>query len=342
MTIDRHHTIILFNRAAEKLFGFHREEVVGQDLSLIMSPRCALDHKAAVERYLITRNPRLIGHETEFITTRRNGDRFPATISFSVMEVDDESYFTAIIRDLSEAKELEEKVSAAQRLATLGQLVAEITHEIKNPLMLIGGFSNQLMGKLEGEADKRKLRVIIDEVGRLENLLSELKECYRPQKLNIEPVYLNDVFNEVKALIQSRPKKPSLSITNSSEYRNPAVWGDSAKLKQVFFNLTKNSLEAMKEDGRLTIETSSHDDIVDIRFRDTGPGISDELKEKIFTPFFTTKKHGTGLGLPLSKRIIEDHPDGSFQVTSKVREGTTVTVRLKLHRPEDPLLKHEH
>ena len=137
VTIDQDHTVIFFTRTAEKIFGYDRNEVIGHDLDVVLGPRCREGHRQAVARYLKTRDPRLIGHETEFVATRKNGETFPASISFSVSEINGKLFFTGIVRDVTETKALQERIIKSERLAALGQVVAEITHEIKNPLIRI-------------------------------------------------------------------------------------------------------------------------------------------------------------------------------------------------------------
>ena len=139
VTIDETHRVVVFNREAERIFGIGREEILGKDLGVILSPQCSQGHKQAVARYLATRRPKLIGHQSEFMTARRNGELFPLSISFSVSTIGDKTFFTGIIRDLTETKALQEQVLKSERLAALGQLVAEVSHEIKNPLVMIGG-----------------------------------------------------------------------------------------------------------------------------------------------------------------------------------------------------------
>ena len=155
VTIDEEHRVLFFNRAAERIFGYVRDEVIGKDLNVIMSPQCSRDHRQAVERYLATRVPRRIGHATEMVATRKTGETFPASISFSVAEVEGKLYFTGIIQDLTEAKAIQDRLIRSEHLAALGQGVVEITHEIKNPLMLIGGFASQLLQE-EGDEKSRK------------------------------------------------------------------------------------------------------------------------------------------------------------------------------------------
>ncbi len=335
VTIDQHHTVVFFNRAAERIFGFPRDEVLGRDLSVIMTPRCSLDHKAAVARYLSSRTPRLIGHETSFLATRKNGERFPSNISFSVTEVKGTVYFTALVRDLSETKELEEKVSRAEKLASLGQFVAEITHEIKNPLMLIGGFSRQLLKEAPDSGSKKKLKIILDETRRLEDLLGELREFYRPRSLNLDEVEILRLVRDVAELAKDEAEQRNVRIDVSEEHaRMVEVKGDWGKLKQVFLNVTKNGIEAMESGGDLSIRVATEGNCAVIAFTDTGSGIPEEIMNKIDRPFFTTKSRGTGLGIPVSKRIVEEHPGGSFHVASRAGKGTTVTITLPLYHPD--------
>jgi len=149
VTINENHKVIFFNKAAERLFGYPRKEVLGKELDTILTPNCREGHRAAVSNYLKTRKAKLIGHETEMLLTDRNGDEIPASISFSVAELKGEFYFTAIIRDITEITACHKQVLESERLAALGQVVAEIVHEIKNPLMLVGGFVLQLKKALK-------------------------------------------------------------------------------------------------------------------------------------------------------------------------------------------------
>ena len=119
VTIDENHRVIFFNKAAEKIFGYSRDEVVGQDLDVIMAPGCSRDHRGAVERYINTKVPVRLGHETELVATRKNGEKFSANISFSESKVDGKLYFTGIMRDLTETKSLQEQVTRAQRLSLI-------------------------------------------------------------------------------------------------------------------------------------------------------------------------------------------------------------------------------
>lgn len=328
VTIDHNSTVILFNKAAEKIFGYSRHEILGKDLNLILSPRCQAGHNAAVKNFVDTRKGRIIGHETEMQILRKNGEIFPASISFSVAELGGRLFFTGIVRDLTETKAMQEKVIQAERLAILGQTVAEINHEIKNPLLMIGGFARQLLKTERDEKDRSKLQVIVAEVERLEKLLAELRNFYRPRDLQLAVSDLTDLLREVVVLAEARKDHEKIDIRLETP-EEILVEIDREKIKQVLLNLVKNSMEALDpEGGRITIQTLADEDRVRVVVTDSGPGIPREIQQKIFKPFFTTKASGTGLGLCISKRIVEDHPDSSLAVSSKEGEGTSVTISL--------------
>jgi len=328
VTIDEDHRIVFFNQAAESLLGWRADEVIGRDLNIMLGPKCPTEHRAAVERFMTTGQGSQIGHESELMPARKNGELFPASISFSVARVEGSMFFTAIMRDLTEKKAYEDKMRRAEQLAALGQLVAEVTHEIKNPLMMIGGFARQLMKSPQQDKDRTKLEVIADEVGRLEGLLKELNELYLPRKLNAERVDLNDLVREARNLTGDLCEKQCIALNLRLADGPLPVLGDPDKLKQVILNLMKNSIEALGSQGDLTVETVRLGDRAEVRVTDSGPGMSEEVLAQIFDPFFTTKKTGSGLGLPVSRKIIEDHEGGAFVLESREGQGTSVRLSL--------------
>jgi two-component system sensor kinase FixL len=303
VTIDGNHKVLFFNKAAEKVFGYSRDEVVGHDLDVIMSPACSLNHREAVTRYVRTRIPTRIGHESELVATR-------------------------------ETRALQDQIMQSERMAALGQLVAEITHEIKNPLMMIGGFARQLIRVSDDKKSLQKLSIIAEEVNRLENLLADLREYHLPRAIISEPVNIKGLFQEIYSLASNDLKKKQIKTSLEIDEKALLVSGDAQRLEQVFLNLVKNSIEAMQPGGNLSIKTRLSGDQVNITVADDGCGIPQEHTEKIFSPFFTTKPHGTGLGLCISKRIVEEHKGSTFTVASEQGKGTTFEINLPL--------SHEH
>jgi two-component system sensor kinase FixL len=336
VTIDKDHRVLIFNRAAEKIFGYPRDEVIGHDLTVIMAPTCARDHRKAVERYVRTRVPGRIGHVTEMMATKRNGETFPVSISFSVTEVEGAPYFTGLVGDLTETKALQEKVSQAQRLAVLGQLVAEISHEIKNPLMLIGGFARQVLKTTENIRNREKLQIIASEVSRLEKLLADLREFYLPKPLETASVDLRALVEEISALVKEECRRKHIALQLEGEEKGLIVRGDSARLKQVLLNLAKNAMEAMEETGgSLRIRVTRAEGKAWVAVIDTGHGVPEKHREEIFSPYFTTKKNGSGLGLAICKRIIDQHQGSSFVFETSEGKGTQFQIGLPLHAPPE-------
>jgi len=334
VTIDVNHRVVFFNKAAERIFGFTRNEVVGYDLDVIMAPACSRNHHEAVARYLETKVPRRIGHATEILATRKNGETFPAKISFSVSEVEGDVYFTGIVIDLTETKSLQKRIIQSERLAALGKVVAEISHEIKNPLMIIGGFARQLAGKAGDEKSLQKLKVIVDEVTRLEKLLSELRDLYSPRTLDIEEMNINELLHEIYELVREDCENKNIELDFRADAAKVMVNGDRGKLKQVLINLVKNAVEAVSKEGLVRLSSTVKNTKVEISISDNGCGIPERYRGKVFSPFFTTKKQGTGLGLSVSKSIVESHQGCSLEFESEEGKGTTFKVNMPTLRVE--------
>ncbi len=328
VTIDQDHKVYFFNKAAERIFGYGRAEVIGRDLNIIMTPGCSKEHRNSVERYAKTRVPSQIGHDTELIATRKNGKTFVANISFSVTEVDDKLFFTGIVRDITETKNLQKQISRSERLAALGQFIAEISHEIKNPLMMIGGFARQLARHIKNKKAREKLDIILKEVLRLEDLLKQLKEFYMPNPMTVEQIEVISLLDEIHSLAKADCEDKNISTSFKTDKKEIIIERDRNQLKQVLLNLVKNSIEAMDGGGHLAINAEHNGDAVEISIIDNGCGIPEADQDKVFSPFYTTKTHGSGLGLSISKNIIECQDGGSCTLESKEGEGTVFKIRL--------------
>jgi two-component system, LuxR family, sensor kinase FixL len=334
VTIDTRHRVVFFNKAAERIFGYERNEVVGHDLDVIMAPTCSRNHRDAVARYLKTGTPRRIGHETEITATRKSGETFPANISFSVSEVEGTTYFTGIVRDLTETKALHERIMKSERLAALGKVVAEISHEIKNPLMMIGGFARQLIHETGDAKTISKLDIIVKEVARLEKLLNELRDLYLPRTLDKREMDITELLKEIYEMVRYDCEMRKVQVVFDPGPERLVVKGDREKLKQVLLNLAKNADEAMKEGGKIWLTASRKGDKAEIVISDEGCGIPEGRREKIFQPFFTTKKRGTGLGLSISKCIVEEHPESTLTFEGRKGKGTNFKITMPLARAE--------
>jgi signal transduction histidine kinase len=233
------------------------------------------------------------------------------------------------------------------RLATLGEMSAGLAHEIRNPLAAIKGAIQYLdPGKLPPD-DREFLEIMVDEVDRLNTVVSQFLDYSRPLRPTLAPTDVNDVLTRTFKLLQAeRPENVTLSLELADWL--PRVQADAEQLRQVFLNLALNAFQAMPRGGRLTVSTyASRDevsfwreggrrgDLVEIRFRDSGPGIPEDAQESIFVPFYTTKEKGTGLGLAICQRIIKAH-QGSIVVHSSPGEGAEFVISLPGLREERP------
>jgi len=218
----------------------------------------------------------------------------------------------------------------SERLSAVGSAVAHVTHEIKNPLLIIGGFANQLLPSFEkDEKVKKKLLIIVNEVKRLEQFLKEIGQFSTDSIPQKEKIDLNHVVEEVISFVESELVNRRIALDENLSRSPVHILGNSDQLKQVLLNIIKNSIEASPEGGRLTVKVERLTEAV-VEITDTGKGISKEILDKVFNPFFTSKKEGTGLGLSISHKIITAH-QGTISVQSEGNDkGTTVTVRLPL------------
>jgi two-component system, LuxR family, sensor kinase FixL len=330
ITIDKNHVIVGYNRGAEAMFGYTRSEALGQDLKLIIPPPFTDVHRDYVRRYLATREAHVLGRQRRLTGRRRDGQEFPLSISFSVAEIQGNLYFTAIMRDITEYKAMEDRLLASERLAAVGNTVAHIAHEIKNPLLIIGGFARQLL-KAPGfdEPAQRKLSIIAQEVSHLEEMVAEMRDFVRRPPTVKRPGQISAIVEEALELFQDTFKEHHIQVRRVEETPLPPVAFDPKQLHQVLVNLFKNALEAMPQGGEITITSRVREDKVEISVADTGVGMPPEVAGNIFQPYFTTKEKGTGLGLAICQNIIAEH-GGCIFADSAPGRGATFTIHLPL------------
>jgi len=247
-----------------------------------------------------------------------------------------------LYEDLKKSKSY---IRRADRLASLGTLTAGLAHEIRNPLVAIKTFTQLLPERLEDEEFRNHfLNIASSEVDRISSLISELLEFARPSDPRLEFEDINSILDGMILLVSTETKKKQISIVKTYESNLPPIKIDREQIKQVFLNILLNSIEATPEKGQITVKTRSfskpdNEPYIQIEFTDTGRGIPTEYLEDIFTPFFTTKDKGSGLGLSISHQIVQDHR-GYIDVESELNKGTSFYINLPLDQ-EHPKRRKE-
>nr|NIQ01946.1 PAS domain-containing protein [Nitrospinaceae bacterium]NIR55930.1 PAS domain-containing protein [Nitrospinaceae bacterium]NIS86381.1 PAS domain-containing protein [Nitrospinaceae bacterium]NIT83210.1 PAS domain-containing protein [Nitrospinaceae bacterium]NIU45424.1 PAS domain-containing protein [Nitrospinaceae bacterium] len=247
-----------------------------------------------------------------------------------------------LIRDMSLFNELEESSRRLDHISNLGALSLGMAHEIKNPLVAISGSAQLLRSRLPDKHHKF-LDVVIKESERINRMVNRMLDFARPNPLELKMLNIHQVLGEI-LLLEPIGEQENLQLVQDYDPSLPNVVGDEDQLKQVFLNLIRNALEAMPEGGVLeirtrihskyTVKTESHPGSrqgILVEVQDSGPGMDAEQLKQIFTPFHTTKSKGSGLGLPLSLKIIEDH-QGILKVNSEPGQGTQVRVFLPIEQ----------
>ncbi|HWR58572.1 MAG TPA: ATP-binding protein, partial [Thermodesulfovibrionales bacterium] len=230
-----------------------------------------------------------------------------------------------IVRDVTELKRIRVRLATAERMAALGEVAAKVAHEIRNPLVSIGGFAQRLEYKLEGNL-KEYAAIIAREVKRLEDILRDILGFVKEVRLATTDVDVNGLMKDILSLVEAEVNERGI-IVETAFSDVPLVRLDMDRIREAVLNIVNNAIQAVGNHGRIVAKTFSANGHVVIEISDTGKGIAEKDLPFIFDPFYTTKPTGTGLGLAISRRIIEEHR-GRIEVKSKLEEGTTVKVYL--------------
>ena len=328
IVIDAHGRVEAFNPAAERLFGYSSQEVLGRNVDMLMPSPYHEEHDAYLARYLATGRAKIIGSGREVQGLRKDGTTFPLHLSVGQITMDGERKFTGILHDLSTRVQLEGQLREQAALAKLGEMAAVIAHEVKNPLAGIRGaiqvFGSQMS---DGGTKGQVLKEIVARIDALDQMMKDLLLFARPPKPRRAPTDLVSLVTTMANLLSQDPALKDMDV--EVEGAAPTLSADPDMLRIVFQNLLINGAHAMKGKGRIRIAVDAIDSTCQIAFIDSGPGIPMEIREKIFTPFFTTKSRGSGLGLPTAKRLIEAH-NGQIAIDCPPAGGTSVVVRLPL------------
>lgn len=343
--------ITLFNRAAEEILGYKTDEVLGRQYGEIIGK--GVGEKMTLPFTLKSRKSH-INEEKEVLS--KGGQKIPLGFSSSLLTDGDNNVLGAVevFFDLSKLKELEEEVTRVRTLAALGEMAATVAHEVKNPLGGIRGFADLLDRDLEeGDPRKKSVEKIMEGVETLDRIVVSLLNYTKAIRLDLHEIeFLNFIDEVIKFFeINLGREKREIHIVRKYSEKELLCRIDPEQFRQVILNLLHNAAQAMPQGGKIVVQVSeippkmgnekgkgkgasqtssgihAEGKRIVLKISDTGMGMSKATLDKLFTPFFTTKEHGTGLGLSTVKKIVEAHR-GDIEVESELEKGTTVRVRL--------------
>ncbi len=327
ITIDERGIIRSFNPAAERIFGYSAAEMVGRNVQSLMPSPDRERHDGYIQKYLETGAARIIGFGREVHGLHKDGHVFPMHLGVGEMELDDHSMFVGLIRDLTYFKRVQEELVQAQNLAALGEMAASVAHEIKNPLAAILGVIQVLQ---DSSAIADDYQEVVGElslrVQRLDQTVKRLLNFAKPVEPDSRRVDLVDVIAQiVNSVHREEPVRHVKFSFGCAASVNAPV--DLVLFEDLLRNLIYNAADAMPGGGTVTISCKQNDTEVIVSVADTGIGIRPDILKKVFRPFYTTKRGGTGLGLALCKKIAEAH-GGSIHIESTPGVRTEVLVAL--------------
>jgi len=323
ISLDDGGTIQFANPATERIFGYKSSDLIGKPLTVLMPEFLRTAHESGLKRYLATGQRHINWQGTEFTALRKNGQEFRVEVSFGELDRDGHRVFTGFIRDISKRKqaadrlrETELELARVSRLTTMGELSASIAHEVNQPLTAVTNNGNACLRlladhNLEPEVLRHALKEMVADSTRAGAVIARIRAFIKktpPQKIQVD---INEVIQEVLVLAGHRLQENRVSLERQLTKDLPLVMADRVQLQQVLLNLLMNAIEAMSavtNRPRLLWVQSQLDESGDIlvAIRDSGTGLSSEA-DGLFTPFVTTKADGMGMGLPISRSLIEGH-----------------------------------
>lgn len=318
ITLDQDGNIVSCNKNAEELLKRCSRDIVGKKV-LDMFPACPPE--------TLTAEDNMIEKDAELQVA--NGKPVPVKMGSALLKDHQGKRIgrVLVMRDVGEIRLMEQQLEHSRRLAALGSMAAAIAHEVRNPLGTLRGLAH-FFGSEDGASDacKEYSKFMISEVDRLNQLVTELLQFGAPQDIKFDKVEVKTMVEKIVTLLKNDLVEKNIKFVQQYD-EDAELYGDTNLLIQTLLNLLTNSIQAVPNGGEITLKIQCNSQKCRISVSDTGTGMSDETKSKMFDPFFTTRKNGSGLGLAVSHRIVERH-NGYFEINSAVNAGTTITMVL--------------
>ena len=319
LALDMDANIRLWNPAAEKIFGWHSDEVIGKKSPLVPKGEKDITIPEIIEH----------GHIVNKEVQRMRKDGSIVYMALSTAPIQDENGqingIMAAFMDITDKKKTEEALLKTEKLSAVGQLAASVAHEIRNPLTSVKGFI-QLLNNDKPFAEKTPfLSIMLSEIDRMDAIIKDLLVLAKPQASHFTYFRVNELLSYVLQLLSTQASLYNITFIKDFTDQDDTLYGEENQLKQVFINLIKNAIEAMPEGGSVSLKTAVKDSEIVVTLADEGVGIPAHKLKTLGEPFYTTKEEGTGLGLLSSFKIIENH-HGSIDFISEVGIGTKITI----------------
>lgn len=326
LVIDTHGIVQLANPAVERLFGYTADEVIGRNVSVLMPSPDRERHDGYLARYLATGEPHIIGIGREVTGLRKDGTTIPLSLAVSETDLDGIHTFTGILHDLTKVKKAEADLHARSELVRIGQMASAVAHEVRNPLAGIRGVLEVLQSRASTRADEAAiLSDLITRLDVLNHFVEDLLIFSRPKEPELTPTAMMPFVQHLLDLVRHDPQFTDIVIDVAGP--DLVVDLDTELMERAILNVVQNAAQAIAGAGRIHIALTREDDRCRLSIADTGPGIPQAIRERLFDPFFTTRHGGTGLGLAITRRAIDQHR-GSIEIDSTPGQGTTVTIVL--------------
>lgn len=340
LMVDRTGEIVLSNKQTERLFGYRQQELLGRTVEDLLPERFRDDHVINRQAFFADPKTRSIGSGSELSARRADGSEFPVEIGLTPIDTGNGLMVLAAIVDISERKRAEEarqELVHASRLAMLSEFTATIAHEINQPLGAILSNADAAEMLLESSTPpldevRQILADIRDDDLRASNVIRKLRGLLRRGEFEREPIDINSVVADVMVILRAEAQRRGVELLAKLAPDLPELLGDKVHLQQVLLNLIVNGMEAMAETTgpkQISIATCQNDGQIQVSVSDTGPGVSAKLLPRLFDRFFSTKKEGMGMGLAISRSLVEEH-GGRIWAESPPGQGAKFLINLPL------------